>query len=966
MTERSGIEVDVREVARAYTGGDSPPHVPGADVRKNDRGYYIRLDLEWLDTDEAASLLGKARERFDVEIAEQVFEDDELVKERRYVDSVTDVPDQYRPQRGPEGGVYYETNPVNSGGDDAPDAGAAAETVGYAGEPMLAVHFDDVAEGDRVAFERDDGDRDVGEVVEIDEDEHIVTVESGDGTTPVLAETYEVEKSLHKDCDGHHVGPGEFDGYELEEREMLCEEADEVFEEELIDGVEGKCPFCDEVVTVGEVYEQDHGGVENVDKDGDAGGDGSGDAGTLTSDTAGVHNERHSEVDLPDECRLCGANDRQEGAMVCAECTDDDVAKAEGKWVSFVGPEGGEGWVNLQTGEKRYQKERPGEGPEDLDEPKFPDGWDEAPDDADALLPGQTVEIYDGPGEEYYEGEYVEEHPAGGPAVETDEGDTLLIGDEYGTEITAVEEIGETHPEESGVSLDPDHADAEEWARQFEPGDTVPLDTSAVSITDEDAMEFEVMGWVNEEMNNSGWLAVHPNETFQEADPDATHIAVAEEQLLTEEEYEQALAEGSEDDEPDKGEYVDVGEDETVDPEQVSEGTGVFFERYDGQILNGEVVGTAGGISVEGEDGAVYPIPEDGEIQAIHESGTDAVTTPDGSDEETDTAPADPEAFAALEPGDTVIDAHHGEVEFVEYNEGDETAVIDGPIGEEAAPIDELEIPDETAGGSDDPQPTALPDEEDDDGDVHPAEQETYDLESYDPSDVEEYRDMSDIGANHGNSVAAMDVAVLPDGSKMVEKDVDHHSVTQDDIERELAGYKAGKHLDENIPTHVADLEEGWAASEVVPGVDAKDATDEMKEAVDTGDFVEMAATQVLLGNSDLHQNNVRVDEDGNLYPFDLDRCAGDVQGDWVGNLSHYDDSLDRMLGELEKSAEALDVDTGYGFRETIIDEAQQIANEIDGPTQHLIQEDVGEVNEEFAEQIAKNIAAFANGEVSL
>jgi len=52
---------------------------------------------------------------------------------------------------------------------------------------------------------------------------------------------------------------------------------------------------------------------------------------------------------------------------------------------------------------------------------------------------------------------------------------------------------------------------------------------------------------------------------------------------------------------------------------------------------------------------------------------------------------------------------------------------------------------------------------------------------------------------------------------------------------------------------------------------------------VDYDDFVDMAARQVMVGNSDLHANNVRVDEDGTLYPFDLDRAGGDMTSDWVG-----------------------------------------------------------------------------------
>lgn len=324
---------------------------------------------------------------------------------------------------------------------------------------------------------------------------------------------------------------------------------------------------------------------------------------------------------------------------------------------------------------------------------------------------------------------------------------------------------------------------------------------------------------------------------------------------------------------------------------------------------------------------------------------------PDGWDENPHLEGQPDVMFMAHEPGDV------GEVPTYDGSEWDEAK--DDSRRAAGAGADGGAEGEAVGGGELGPDSGSGEDGGDDDG-------VGFDPTEYSPDKVDEWRDMSTIGANHGNSVSAMEVAVMPDGTEMVHKDVDHHTVEESDITRELIGYEASKYLDDNVPAHAANVDEGWAASEVAPGVDAKDATQTMKDQVTEEDFAEMAATQLIIGNSDLHQNNVRVDEDGNLYPFDLDRAGGDLQGDWVGKLDQYENTLDRIFGELEKSAMALDVDIGPGFREYIIEQAEEQAKSLtEEDVFGEMYDDITEVDTELGDVIADNILALTEGEVS-
>jgi len=1220
----AGSPVSVERFARVFVKG--PEELPShADTYYDpEGGYYFKLHLDRVSAEEATPLISKARERFDVELVRRVTQDG-FYKERVYVDDASEVPEDKKVQQGPAGGIYYETGVQRVGVQEQGEG----ET-----RNVAVIYWDDVEVGDEIVFETPGGDEQFAEIVEIDP--------SSEGPDVLRVQA---------DGESHEAQPGTY------------------------------------TVVDGERKSE----------------------GSLTSGTDGAHNAVYS-TSLPDECRLCDENDRQEGSMVCGECADNDaVGKAEGfeadvfrvkppedgdmdfesdvigvgidfpnhdvyvdwknsafpdelddphvsvygsiddleqatdnrtetiqtidpdgvekddsprviefekddgQWVSFVGPRGGSGWVNLMTGEKRYQKRRPGPGPEDVDEGEFAEGWDEPPEDFSELAVGQSVELYDQSDEEYHEAQIVD-FEDGQPKVD---GDSLpadgVVAGEMQTSLTAVEADYDRHDEwfEGGdytpeqywgavedevpedtveefdefevgqevaldlpgedepvsmpiygfVDGDNDDFPASEdslifhyddleaavgteamYDRWGEPGDASPTISGPPGMVGDvllgpadeyethepegsDDAEQEGQSWDEEELGEDEWLSqqgaepgtafmheiggeAHPAEvvgaTSMTQEGDLSHAVIAVDVPHKDEPHTTPVhpnvvpdqipdgpLEGQVEtahDDTDSDEFDSVV-DEDVGITDVPEGTEVIIGDDHGYYTHATTYPNSIGFD-PGDGDTIYP--EDAEIAAVHES----VSEPEESEEAPDTPPEDeaesavaqpvsegPEEVSQADPEDFVsaveeFSENHENLSVMltshdpeELDDHDVFLADDGSAGVAVSPegdiqnlfsADDSEVSGNAvmeqaiaAGGQtldcydgfltdfylshdfdvtgtmdfnpevapegweDNPYLEDRPDvmfmahEPGDVGEVpkydgsewaeakddarraadtgadggaegrgvgrrprgsdsgsSPAggdggKVDDYDLSSYDPDDAKEFRDMSDIGASHGNSVAAMEVAVLPDGSKAVHKDASHHSVNEDDIEREMAGYEAAKHFSDNVPEHAADVEAGWAVSEVAPGVDAKDATPEMKAAVEAEDFIEMAAKQVMIGNADLHQNNVRVDENGNLYPFDLDRAAGDITGDWVGNLTSYDDTLDRILGELETSANALGVSTGQGFRETVIEQAEEIASDIDGSTMDEIHADVAEIDEDFAETIRMNIARLGNGEIN-
>ena len=133
-----------------------------------------------------------------------------------------------------------------------------------------------------------------------------------------------------------------------------------------------------------------------------------------------------------------------------------DGGVSEKQWVPYTGPEGGEGWQNIETGDIEYTDDPPGNTPdpgdisdEDLEQLAESEGVDASPDDIRAALEEELAEREDGGDAEdggtaidradSFE-EYVEEVRAGGDTSTSDE------------------QLAEIYEEETGESVDPSDA----------------------------------------------------------------------------------------------------------------------------------------------------------------------------------------------------------------------------------------------------------------------------------------------------------------------------------------------------------------------------------------------------------------------------------------------------------------------------------------------------------------------------
>lgn len=1037
-TETNGTSsVEVERFARVFVKG--PEELPShADTYFDpERGYYFKLHLDEVSVTEATPLIEKAQERFKVDLVRRV-QQDGFYKERVYVDSPGEVPDGFKVHRGPDGGIYYETGVQQVGVAEGSD-----ET-----RNVAVIHWDDVELGDDIVFETPEGEEMFAEITDIEEqaeEADVIHVDAG-------GETYQAQ-------------PGTYSTSETDEKSLPT--------------------------PAGELKAE----------------------GTVTSGTPGVHSARYSPQD-----------DREDDEEENEGKTSDprDIGKEDDVWTYYYGPDGGEGWMNMRTGEIRYQQARPGQAPEDGDGygDWLNDDWTSPPEDPNELLPGQKVELWNPLTEGHVEGE-VTGFREGEPEIDAEgipANNTLLseIAEEGG-ELTAIEEVGDVHPTNPDkIALDPQAVEGEipDWAQQYEPGDTMYVDTSAVSVIDEPAREASVMGW-----NRHGQgLNIQPFEEIVEDNPETDTILVTDNNELSPEEYENILSgqqaleerglEVGEDvvlEDEVYGEYIEAEVVEPVDGRVAveSEDGGTFFlddedfslveeYRYDPDDFNFSEgidmseVEIMDAVWVEGEGPyrvGSTPHPDDQHLRVFDEAGDELhdveMEEIDAHSDETpptaldwwEGAPPLSETIGVtdLEAGDTVEVDADGYDEYPDY-EGpaeivsglDDGYVAETPDGEEVlvgytevegetdssvmdefhgnnlstvegyeepedfepgdtvtidltdnAPEDQVQATvidtntseytdtqnyvevdlhgEEVDGkmkinmGSDwnrivdvggesgaqpeetEPEGEAPDVDEDSSAVAEPASAESEDTQAFDPTDYTPEdatgdKDMSAIGANHGNSKSAKHVVETPDGGQMVHTDLSHDSISVEDGERQMTGYHAMKHLDDNTLAHSADLgPDGWFANEVAPGVDVKDAGPEHTEAVDADDFHEMAAVQTIIGNADAHQNNIRVDEDGNLYAFDLDRAAGNVQGDWVGAFSHYDNTLDRIFGELEKSASALGIEMD---RQQVIEAAEEVAQGLSDEEIVEIREDMMGVNPEFASTIRNNIAAFRNGEV--
>lgn len=916
--------VDVQHFARVFVdeAGQLPPN---ADCYKSDRGWYYRLNLQEIPADPAGDLVSKAAEKFDVEVVGQVIEQGQVVKERRYVDSVEEVPEGYLPETGPQGGIYYETNPANDPveGGGMPTVGDPTTEVGYSGEPVLAVQFEDIEPGDRIAFEQEDGTRDIGEVTDVDVESHIVVVESGDGETEVAAAQFNLEPEQKND--------------------------------------------------------------------------------------SATHNAVYGGQSLPDECRECGERERQEGSFRCAEC-DDGVSKAgEDVWVYYVGPQGGEGWQNVQTGEIRYQKRRPGEAPEDGDGKGdwLAEGWAEPPEEENwwmSLQPGQTIE-YDDPGGDF--------DPTDGTVEEVTE-DGVLLEDGSESElppdnVTAVEDDYDPHEELIQVGYSENPEDGDDWAVEHgvTPGESVTVTGGPLGS---DSVEMEIVGY-----NDNGLPAV--NGSLLGAEVGIDNMAGNTVGLMP-----QNIEEVPNDaDEPsDIGDWVEP--DYEIQP-FLEEGDEIaYYDEDDEQYYSDEIADT-GETSIETVGGKV--LWED-QYDLLMEPDTAAEVQERKEYEESLNQWGVPEDEAAAfreehgwDIGDEIGYNMHGDV-FTGEIVGVGTTMQDNSPNQYMVQFDHMEEgkftpaqPNSITGPAEEAEPDLPGQEEDDSGDEEtdsdPAQEPAEDAvgeevespesqsewtagvvdDNFSLDDADNWGSLGDFHFPTGVSAQFMRVGETEqyDGSGNQglvfgnfyggndELGIDPASAVDPSKEdlgrRQMTTYHAADALGGNVPTCSTPDGGDTVYVEGVEGENIGAAPQEYLEKVDEDDWYEQAAVQIICGNNDAHMDNVMVTPDGDIVVHDIDHSSGPLDSSFVGAKPYYDDAVDRTLSELYRSAKHVVEGSEEEVKRKMWERAQEKASEV-ASEEGLHGEDFNErfgeakkIDYDFASNIRENLIKLATGEVT-
>lgn len=163
----------------------------------------------------------------------------------------------------------------------------------------------------------------------------------------------------------------------------------------------------------------------------------------------------------------------------------------------------------------------------------------------------------------------------------------------------------------------------------------------------------------------------------------------------------------------------------------------------------------------------------------------------------------------------------------------------------------------------------------------------------------------------------------------------------------------------EMVPKHYYDRDDQYLAVEGVGGADVYSASNEAIEKVDREEVRYGVAAVILMGNSDMHGQNVFVEPDGTVKFVDLDKSGGD----WTDEYTRQR-FLDRGVKSILATARQLGVDM---TRRELDEACQELAQEIDIETAMtgVHNSKVGtKPHHTFADNIRANIEAFKAGSV--
>lgn len=133
---------------------------------------------------------------------------------------------------------------------------------------------------------------------------------------------------------------------------------------------------------------------------------------------------------------------------------------------------------------------------------------------------------------------------------------------------------------------------------------------------------------------------------------------------------------------------------------------------------------------------------------------------------------------------------------------------------------------------------------------------------------------------------------------------------TEGDAQRAMAGYDAMREAGFAVPEHYHEEGEFWVVSEQ-DGSPAKDAPMSAKTRVDPDEFTRLCVSSLLVGNWDLHGDNVFVTDDGGLAPIDLDLSGSALHADADSFDNKYSVDQERAVDRFESLARDLSLTTG-------------------------------------------------------
>jgi hypothetical protein len=151
------------------------------------------------------------------------------------------------------------------------------------------------------------------------------------------------------------------------------------------------------------------------------------------------------------------------------------------------------------------------------------------------------------------------------------------------------------------------------------------------------------------------------------------------------------------------------------------------------------------------------------------------------------------------------------------------------------------------------------------------------------PSLANELKTFEDMGIRGGKAADSMAIAQF-DGSKAFIRAVGNSGSRDEtspveDAENAMTAYTILSELNsENVPEHYYNEGE-WMGSVGVEGTTLYKADDELIEKIDREEALDLMSTLVLIGESDMHGDNLIVDSEGKPHVFDFDDSTTDLTG---------------------------------------------------------------------------------------